>query len=77
MAALGYTDHTRHRQFSGQSFLAGAETTAAAMKVEDSIIKTLGRWESAAYLLYVRIPREELKEISGTLSGFGQDSNSS
>ena len=51
--------------------------TAAAMKVEDSIIKTLGRWESAAYLLYVRIPREELKEISGTLSGFGQDSNSS
>ena len=72
LAALGYTD-TRH--FSGHSFWEGAAMTAVAMKVEDSIIKTLGRWESAVYLLYMRIPREELKGISGNLSGFGQDSS--
>ena len=35
----------------------GATTTAAARGVEDSVIKTLGRW---AYLQYVRIPREQL-----------------
>ena len=68
LSAVGYGDTSR---FSGHSFKAGAATTAAAMKVEDSIIKTLGRWESSAYLLYVRIPKEELKGISHTISRFG------
>ena len=68
LAALNYTQTT---QYSGHSFRAGAATTAAAMRVEDSLIKTLGRWESAAYLLYIRIPREELKGLSCTLSKFG------
>uniref|UniRef100_A0A1X7V401 Tyr recombinase domain-containing protein n=1 Tax=Amphimedon queenslandica TaxID=400682 RepID=A0A1X7V401_AMPQE len=67
---LGYQDS---QQYSGHSFRAGA-ATAAALKVEDSIIKTLGRWESSAYLLYVRIPREELKDITKTLSKFKQTS---
>ena len=67
---LGYTNPL---QYSGHSFRAGAATTAAAMNVEDSIIKTLGRWESAAYLLYVRIPKEELKHMSSTISRFGKD----
>ena len=69
LTALGYTNSG---QFSGHSFQVGAATTAAAMKVEESIIKTLGRWESAAYLLYVRIPREELEGISSILSKFGK-----
>ena len=69
LSALGYCNTS---QYSGHSFRAGAATTAAAMKVEDSIIKTLGRWESAAYLLYVRIPKEELKGISHTISRFGE-----
>ena len=68
LIALGFTNAS---QYSGHSFRAGAATTAAAMNLEDSIIKTLGRWESAAYLLYVRIPREELKGISSVLSKFG------
>lgn len=68
LIALGFTNTAR---YSGHSFRAGAATTAAAMRVEDSLIKTLGRWESAAYLLYVRIPREELKGLSCTLSKFG------
>ena len=37
---------------------------AVAMNVEDSITKTLGRRESAVYMLYVRILQETLKHIS-------------
>ena len=55
-------------QYAGHSFRIGAATTAAAAGVEDSIIKTLGRWESAAYLLYLRIPRERLAALSKLLS---------
>ena len=65
-------DFTKTGQFSGHSFQAGAATTAAAIKVEGSSIKTLGRWESAASLLYVRIPREQLKGISSILSRLGK-----
>ena len=40
-------------QFNGHSFRIGAATTAAEKGIEDSIIQTLGRWKSTAYLLYV------------------------
>ena len=49
-----------HKNYNGHSFRIGAATTAASKGVEDSIIKTLGRWESTAYLRYVKIPREQL-----------------
>ena len=55
-------------QFAGHSFRIGAATTAAVAGVEDSTIKALGRWESLAYLLYVRIPREKLAGLSKVLS---------
>ena len=57
-------------QYSGHSFRIGAATAAAARAaaataaVRDSLIQTLGRWQSAAYLLYVRVPRERLAAIS-------------
>ena len=35
--------------YSSHSFRIGAATTAASRGVEDSLIKILGRWESAAY----------------------------
>ena len=53
--------------YCGHSFRIGATTTAAKRGVEDSVIKTLGRWESTAYLQYVRIPREQLTGYSRVL----------
>ena len=55
-------------KFSGHSFRIGAASTAAARGVEDSLIKTLGRWESSAYLLYVQVPRERLVDLSVVLA---------
>ena len=53
--------------YCGHSFRIGAATTAAARGIEDSVIKTLGRWESLAYLQYVRIPRRQLVGYSSPL----------
>ena len=53
--------------YSGHSFRIGAASTAAKNGVEDCMIQTLGRWKSAAYLRYVRLPRELLAGISMSL----------
>ena len=51
-------------QYSGHSFRIGAASTAAANGIEDSLIQTLGRWKSSAYLTYVRIPSANLAAMS-------------
>ena len=50
--------------YSGHSFRIGAATTAALNGVPDSLIKTMGRWESSAYTLYIRTPRETLCSVA-------------
>ena len=43
-------------------------SAATARGVEDCVIKTLGRWESIAYLQYVCLPREQLAGIFSRLA---------
>ena len=53
------------KAYSGHSFCIGAATTAGRKSLYPNKIKTLGRWESAVYLLYyVRFSREELSSVS-------------
>lgn len=53
LAAIGYPQE----DYAGHSFRIGAATTAAAAAgLEDSTIQLLGRWNSAAFLSYIRTP---------------------
>ena len=63
LAQAGIDSHA----YSGHSFRIGAATTAAKNGVEDSLIQILGRWQSSAYLRYVKLPREQLAAISQSL----------
>ena len=55
-------------RYSGHSFRIGAATTAAARGLEDSLIKTLGRWESSAYHRYIHTPPDQLAAVSSVNS---------
>lgn len=56
------------KPYSGHSFRIGAATAAGIRGLPPATIKTLGRWESSAYLLYVRMPRQQLAEVSRLIS---------
>ena len=55
--------------YSGDSFGAGAATTAARQGVGNAMIKMLGRWKSCAYQLYIKTPQEQLAAYSCQLGG--------
>ena len=53
---------------SGNSFRIGAATTAMARGVSETTVQTLGRWASDSFRRYIRIPREDLAEVSKRMS---------
>ena len=55
-------------KYAGHSFRSGAATQAAANGLEDSLIKTLGRWESSAYQVYIQLPRQCLLTVASHLA---------
>ena len=50
--------------FTSHSFQVGAASTAASLGVPDYLIKALGRWDSDAYLLYVKLSRHQVATVS-------------
>lgn len=64
LSGLGF----KPEEYAGHSFRIGAATTAAACGVPVDVIRTLGRWRSSAYQLYVRLPREQLAGISQSMA---------
>jgi len=54
--------------YSGHGFRIGAATTAASAGIADSTIQTLGRWQSSAYLLYIKLRPAHLANLSSTMA---------
>ena len=54
--------------YTSHSLRIGAATTAAALGIPDRMIRTMGRWASDAYMIYVRTPMSTWARTSASLS---------
>ena len=61
---LGYNE----TEYAPHSFRIGAATTAAAANLPPWLIKTLGRWRSDCYELYIRTPRTIIQSVPQQLA---------
>ena len=52
---------------TGHSFRIGTASTTAQVGVEDSLIQTLGRWHSSAYLRHIQTPGQAVAAVSARL----------
>ncbi len=62
MTRIGESGH-----YSGHTSRIGAATTAASVGIPDHPIKTLGRWISDAYQLYIQTPPAVLESVASRL----------
>ena len=62
-------DGIPYKNYSGHSFRIGAATVTAQVRLQDSTIQALGRWSCAAFLSYIRTPRDRLAQFSRTIAG--------
>ncbi|VDI03471.1 Hypothetical predicted protein [Mytilus galloprovincialis] len=53
--------------YNGHSFRIGAATSAGKAKIEDHLIKTLGRWTSDSYIRYIRVTPASIKTAQSRL----------
>lgn len=64
LIAAGFTDS----RYTGHSFRIGAATSAASARIEDHLIKTMGRWASDSYCRYIVTPTSALSSAQVALS---------
>jgi len=56
------------QNYAGHSFCIGVATAVVQAELEDSVIRSLGRWSSDAFLRYICIPRDQLANYSRALA---------